>query len=83
MRIAHTKKVGLFREVTGVEQSLVQQIVSTVREAYLTDIRNQTKNPINDTIADVRTHLQYNYSELVPHDLLEHRDIVKNTTYHP
>ena len=46
MPIAHTKEVRMFREVTGVEQSLVQKIVGTVEEAYLADICNRTKNLI-------------------------------------
>ena len=58
MRIVHTKEVRLFREVTGVEQVLVQQIVGTVEEAYLADICNRTMNSINDTVAGVLTHLQ-------------------------
>ena len=42
IRIAHTDKVRMFREVTGVEQAFVQQFFSTVEESYLTDIRNRT-----------------------------------------
>ena len=44
MRITHTKKVRLFWEVTGVYQSIVQQNVSTVKEAYLANICNWTTN---------------------------------------
>ena len=53
----HTESVCLFREVTGVEQALVQHIFSAFEEAYLADIRNWTKNTINDTVADALTHL--------------------------
>ena len=42
MCIVHTEKVCHFREVTGLEQSLVQHIFSTVEEAYLADICNRT-----------------------------------------
>ena len=41
--IAHTEKVPLFREVTGVKQALAQHIVATVEDDYLVDIRNSTK----------------------------------------
>ena len=44
MRIAKTKEVCLFYEVTGVEQSIYQHIISTIEEAYLMDIHNWTKN---------------------------------------
>ena len=60
MPIAHTKEVRLFREVTGVEQSLVQKIAGTVEEAHLADIRNRTKNSINETVAGVLVNLQGN-----------------------
>ena len=58
MRIVDTKKVFFFREVTVVEQALVQKIVATVKEAYLTDIRNRMTNSIKDTVSDIITHLQ-------------------------
>ena len=73
----------LFREVTGVEQALVQQISITVKEAYLADIRNRTTNSINNTVVGVLTHLQENYGQLMPHELLEKEDIVKKKNYNP
>ena len=73
----------LFREVTGVEQALVQQIVDMVKEAYLTYIRNRATKSINSTVADVLTHLQENYGQFMPHELLERKYVVKKMTYHP
>ena len=58
LHIAHTERVHLFQEVTGVEEALGQKIVATVKEAYLTDIRNHTTNSINSTFEDMLTHLQ-------------------------
>ena len=49
MWIAHTKEVRLFREVTGFEQALVQQIVATVKEFYLADIAIARKSPLMTT----------------------------------
>ena len=83
MRIAHTKEVRLFREVTGVEQALLQQNVGTVEEAYLAYIHNRTTNSINNTVVGVCTPLQYNYVRLMPQELLERKDIVKKTVYNP
>ena len=83
MQVAHTKRVRLLREVTGLEQALVQEIVATVEGAYLTDICNRTTNSINNTVAYALTRLQDNYGQLMPQELLEHKDIVKKTTYHP
>ena len=58
------------------------QIVATFKEAYLTDIPNWKTNLINDTVEDRLTHLQDNYGQLIPHKLLERKDIIKNMTYH-
>ena len=73
----------LLQEVTEVGQALVQKIVATVKEAYLTDICNCITNYINNTAADVLTRLQDKYGKLIPHELLERKDIVKNTIYNP
>ena len=83
MRIAHTKILCLFREVTVVEQALVQRIVATVKKAYLPDIHNCTNNYINDTVVDVLTHLQDNCGQLIPHELLKRKDVVKKEIYNP
>ena len=83
MRVAHTKEVHLFREVTGVEQALVQQIVGTLKESYLADICNRNTNSINNTVAGVLTHLQDNYGQLMPYELFEQEYIVKKTIYNP
>ena len=77
MWITHTKHVRLFYEVTGMEQSLLQNIFGTAEEAYLADIRNRSTKSINDTVAGVLTHLQENYGQLMPHELLERENIVK------
>ena len=71
MQIAYTKEMRMFREVTGVEKALVQQIFGTVEEAYLADNRNRTTDSINDTVAGIITHLQENYGQLMPQELLE------------
>ena len=64
-----------------MEQAIVQKIVSLVEEAYLADTHNRTTNSINETVVDVLTHLQDNYCQLMPHELLERKYIVKKTIY--
>ena len=66
-----------------MEQALAQKIVSTVKEGYLAVIRNRATNSINDNVADMLTHLQYNYVQLMPHEILERKDIIKKTIYNP
>ena len=69
--INHTKEVRLFREATGAEQALVQQIVGTVKDAYLAEIWNRTTKPINYTVEGIFTNLQENYGQLMLYKLLE------------
>ena len=38
---------------------------------------------INDTVAGVLTHIQDNYVQLMPHELLEREYFVKKTIYNP
>ena len=83
MRTVHTKGVRLLCEVMGEEQALVQQIVGTANKAYMVDIRNRTTKFINDTVSGVLTHMQENYGQLMPHNLLEQEDIVKKTIFNP
>ena len=47
------------------------------------DIQNQTTNSINDTVEYVLTRPQDNYIQLVPHDILEQKEIVNKTIYNP
>ena len=49
----------------------------------MVDIHNWTTNSINDTVADVLTHLQYKYGQLMPQKILKREDTVKKTIYHP
>ena len=83
MRIEHTKAARLFREVMGVEQSFIQNIITTVEDTYLAYIQHLTTNLINNTMADVLTHLKDHYGQLIPNELLEREDMVKNTIYYP
>ena len=71
MRIMHTEVVRIFCELTGVKQALFQQIITTVEETYIGDIRNRTTNSIYDAMEDVITHIQDNYFQPMPHELLK------------
>ena len=61
LKISHTKEVRLFCKVMGVDQALTQQIAAIVEETHLAGIRNFRTNSINDTVADIITHLQDSY----------------------
>ena len=83
MRIAHTNEVRLFREVTGVEQALVQQIIGTAEEAYLADIRKRNMNYINYTVTGVLMQLQDSYGQLMPQELLEREEFCQEDDIQP
>ena len=44
---------------------------------------NSTTNFINNTVVGMLTRLQDKYGKLMPHKILERKDIVKNTTCNP
>ena len=78
----HTEAVCLFLKVIGEDQYLIQQIITTLDETYLSDIHNKTTNSINDSLDNVLTHLQCNYVQLMPHELLENKDKLKKNICH-
>ena len=83
MIISHTKCVRLFCQLTGFNQALVQQMFTTVKEAYLGVFINRMMNSINDTVDGALIHLQDDYGQLMPHAILEREDIPNKTMYHP
>ena len=80
MRIVHTDEVRLFREVMGLEQSLVQKLSARSRQLNWR-IFETGRHSINDTVVGVLMHMQEKYSQLMLQDLLERDDIVKKTIY--
>ena len=58
LRDAHIEDIRVFREVMGVEQALIQQIVATIDATYLEDVRNRTTNSINLSVSALLVHLQ-------------------------
>ena len=58
LRDAHIEDLRVFREVMGVEQALIQQIVATINATYLEDVRYCTTNSINISVSAPLLHLQ-------------------------
>ena len=57
-RDSHIEDLQVFREVMGVEQALIQQIVATIDATYLKDVRDRTSNLINVSVLALLLHLQ-------------------------
>ena len=64
---AHIEDLQVFREVMGVEQALIQQIVATIDATYMEDVRDRTTNSINVSVSALLLHLQETYGTLMPH----------------
>ena len=44
---SHVEDLQVFREVMGVDQALIQQIVATIDTTYFIDVRDRTTNSID------------------------------------
>ena len=67
----------------GVEQALIQLIVTTIDAAYLADIRDRTTNSIKISVSALLVHLQDTYGTLMSHKLQEKEYKAKKTVYNP
>ena len=69
LRDAHVKYLQVFREVMGVEQAIIQQIITMIDATHLADVRDRTMNSINISVLALLVHLQDTYGTLIPHEL--------------
>lgn len=70
---AHTEQHRLFREVTGVEKALIQQIVKAVDAPYLAALRDRNSNSLRGTVYQILEHLQTVYGKISP-QMLENKE---------
>ena len=83
MKEQHTERLRVFREVTGVEQALKQQIVTAVEPQYLEALRNPTTGRITAPVYDVIRHLFQIYDKVTPQLLYEQEQKVQQMVYDP
>ena len=79
----HTERMRIFREVSGVENALKQQIVAAVEPQYIQALQDQTTGRLNGTIAEVMKHLFQIYSRVTPQVLFEQEQKVHQMVYDP
>ena len=79
----HTERLRVFRETTGVENSLKQQVVSAVEPQYIEALRNPTTGKLNGTIAEIIKHLFDVYGRVTPQMLFEQEQKVHQMVYDP
>ena len=82
-RAEHAERVRVFKEVIGVERTIIQQIVSAIEPKYLKALRLPTTNRLNASIPAIFTHLFTNYGDISPAELRTLTDQVQNMPFHP
>ena len=82
-REEHEESTRLFREVNGVEHTLLQQIVSAVEPKYLRALRTPGTNKLNHTIPEIFTHLFDTYGDVTPSELRELQTRVESLAFPP
>jgi hypothetical protein len=73
MKDAHTEQLRLFKEVTGVEKALIQQMVRAIDPPYLAALRDRASNSLRGTVSQVLEHLNTVYGRVSP-QMLENRE---------
>ena len=83
MTEAHKENLRIFRECTGVEAALIQQLVEAIDSIYLEAIRDATTNTIGLTIYEVIRYLYDTYGDISPETLEEEHQKTNQLTYDP
>ena len=81
MEREYKEQIRLFREVTGVENALKQQLTRAVDSAFLDTIRDPVTFVLEGTIADNLTFLFTTYGKVTPETLNEEFEKVNATIY--
>eukprot|EP00957_Ditylum_brightwellii_P211195 15365875-Ditylum_brightwellii.AAC.1 len=77
------EEINLFREVTSMERTIIQQIVKDLDTKYLMAIWNPVTNKITKTIPEIMEYLFDTYCDVSPAQLQELCQHVKNITLDP
>ena len=80
-RDQHAEAIRLFREVVGVECTIIQQIVAAVEPKYLRALRQPGTNKLQQTIPKILEHLFDTYGDVTPQDLRELQSRVENLAF--
>ena len=79
----HAEDLRLFREVLGVERTLIQQIVAALDPKYLKALRYPVTNKITSTIPEILLHLFNTYGHVTPTELYDLKQKVETMTFLP
>ena len=79
----HTEALRVFHEVRGVEQALIQQLVTAIDNKYLIAFKNRATGQFNGTLRELIQHLRTTYGKISPAQLIAYEAEVTNMTYDP
>ena len=79
----HTESMRLFREVTGVEKALKQQILKALDKEWLLAITDRNTQSLTGTVAQILEHLFETYGFVSQAMLEKKEEALKNLDYHP
>lgn len=75
------EQLRLFREVTGVESALKQQLINAIDAAFLDSIRDPVTYVLQGTIADNIAFLMTTYGTVMPETLADEFEKINSTIY--
>ena len=79
----YTERLRVFKEITGIENALKQQIVVAVESQYLDALQDKTTGRLIGTIYEIIQHLFEVYGQVSPQTLFKQEQKVKQMVYEP
>ena len=79
----HSEATRFFREVNGVERTIIQHIVSAIEPKYIRALRQLGTSKLNTSILELFEHLFGTYGDATPSDLKELTTRVESLQFLP
>ena len=79
----YDENLRLFHETRGVEQALIQQLVTAVEDQYLVPFKNRTTGKYNGNVFQIFQYLLRQYGRVSPAELSDFDKEVTEMTYDP
>jgi uncharacterized phage-associated protein len=83
LKRAYDENLRVFHEVRGVEQALIQQIVTAVDEQYINAMKNRETGQFTGNVRQIFTYLQNTYGKISPSQLSQFEQEVSEMPYDP
>jgi hypothetical protein len=83
LKRTYDELLRVFHEVRGVEQALIQQIVTAVDEQYIIAMKNRDTGQFTGDIRQIFTYLQNTYGKISPSQLSQFEKEVAEMHYDP